>query len=461
MRRTALIAAATGLFSGNVVAQAPDWTQVTAASSPTARVDHAMVYDSARAKLVMFGGYDGLYLNDTWEFDGVSWTQVPTATSPINLQDHSMIYDSVRGRVVMYGGWVSGFGYSDDTWEYDGVNWTQVMTASSPTSRGARGIAYDSARGKVVMFGGYLNGNLLNDTWEYDGVNWLQVATANSPTARNAHKMVFDSGRGKVVLFGGWVSGSGVYNDTWEYDGVNWIQVTTTSSPSIRTRHAMAYHSVRGKVVVFGGYSGNNVTGDLNDTWEYDGVNWTQVSIAISPAARQRHVMAYDSLRGKVLMFGGYDPNASFFNDTWGYDSVLQSSAAAYGTGCGTPALDFSPTGSPVIGAMAGALIANAPTAFAGVSMGWSDTVLTGSPLLPLSLSSIGMPGCFLLHSNDLFGLSTTPVTASTLQFDFSIPFQSSLLGAHVYLQAYCFAPGENPRHIIVSNGIDWLIGSQ
>lgn len=30
-----------------------------------------------------------------------------------------------------------------------------------------------------------------------------------------------------------------------------------------------------------------------------------------------------------------------------------------------------------------------------------------------------------------------------------------------VYIQAYCFAPGVNPLQVIVSNGIDWLIGDQ
>jgi hypothetical protein len=47
------------------------------------------------------------------------------------------------------------------------------------------------------------------------------------------------------------------------------------------------------------------------------------------------------------------------------------------------------------------------------------------------------------------------------LQFDFAIPFAPSLLSAHVYIQAFCIAPGVNPAQAIVSNGIDWLIGNQ
>jgi hypothetical protein len=170
--------------------------------------------------------------------------------------------------------------------------------------------------------------------------------------------------------------------------------------------------------------------------------------------------MTYDSARGQVVMFGGIG-STSFFNDTWEYDANTSAHATTYGAGCGNPALDFSPTANPIIGTTAGALISNAPSLFAGVTMGWSNTHLTGLPLLPLTLATIGMPGCFLLHSNDVFGLPATPVTASTLQFDLAIPFSPNLLNSHVYLQAYCFAPGANALEFIASNGIDWLIGNQ
>jgi len=71
------------------------------------------------------------------------------------------------------------------------------------------------------------------------------------------------------------------------------------------------------------------------------------------------------------------------------------------------------------------------------------------------------MPGCHLLHSNELFGLPVTPTVPGTLEFSYAIPNNGILLGVHVYLQAYCFAPGANPLEVIASNGIDWLIGNQ
>jgi hypothetical protein len=160
-------------------------------------------------------------------------------------------------------------------------------------------------------------------------------------------------------------------------------------------------------------------------------------------------------------MFGG--SGGSNVNDTWEYDGgpPVIATGTIYGSGCGTPALDFTPTSNPILGTTAGALISNAPNQFAGVVMGWSDSHLAGVPLLPVDLAFIGMPGCSMLVSNDVFGLPTTQLTASTLQFDYAIPYSPYLLGAHVYVQAYCVAPGANPLQVIVSNGIDWLIGNQ
>ena len=134
--------------------------------------------------------------------------------------------------------------------------------------------------------------------------------------------------------------------------------------------------------------------------------------------------------------------------------------ATMYGLGCGTPALVFTPTANPIIGSSAGALIDNAPTPFAGVSLGASNTI--AFPVaLPFELSGVGMPGCHLLQSNEVFGLPVTPATASTLQFNATIPYSVALVGQHYYIQAYCFAPGVNAAQIVTSNGIDWLIGNQ
>lgn len=112
-----------------------------------------------------------------------------------------------------------------------------------------------------------------------------------------------------------------------------------------------------------------------------------------------------------------------------------------------------------MLGQIARATVANAPTAIAGVAIGFSNSQ-AGALVLPYEMTPFGMPGCWLLQSNEVFGLGITPATATTLDFALTLPNQFALLGAHVYLQAYAIAPGANPMQIVVSNGIDWLFGN-
>ena len=85
------------------------WTQ-RQDLGPAARRDHAMAYDPVRQKTVLFGGEvlqrapgDPQYLADTWEWDGQYWSQVSDiGPSPRIL--HRFAYDSARNRIVLFGG---------------------------------------------------------------------------------------------------------------------------------------------------------------------------------------------------------------------------------------------------------------------------------------------------------------------------------------------------------------------
>ena len=200
------------------------WTQLSPASSPSAREDHRMAYDAARGQVVLFGGFGSSgFLGDTWVWDGSNWTQKTPASSPPARELHAMAYDAARGQVVLFGGYGSqAFG---DTWVWDGSNWTQRTPASSPPARYEHTMAYDAARGQVVLFGGAGNSNngLLGDTWLWGGSNWRQTNLLKHPQPRREHAMAGDAANGQVVLFGGFVCTTqgqcGIYQDTWVWDG--------------------------------------------------------------------------------------------------------------------------------------------------------------------------------------------------------------------------------------------------
>src|SRR5262249_49488496 len=91
----------------------------------------------------------------------------------------------------------------------------------------------------------------------------------------------------------------------------NWIQRSPSANPPQRSFHDMAYDSVRHKLSLFGGSGVPDGMGALvccyDDTWNWDGVNWTQDSAAAPhPSARAAHGMTFDSARSQVVLFGGY-----------------------------------------------------------------------------------------------------------------------------------------------------------
>jgi hypothetical protein len=313
-------------------------------------------------------------------------------------------------------------------------------------------MVYDSQRHRVVLFGGYAYNagyTYFGDTWEWDGTSWVQQL-ASSPPARFQHAMAFDIGRARTVLFGGRGS-TFLYGDTWEWDGTSWIQLGGGGPSYPGINHAMAFDGSN-VVLVGGSYS-------YGETWVWNGTSWS-FAIAGTPFQRYGHAMAYDDLHGRALLFGGHVSGIGAAADTWEWTG-LDARAGTYGAGCGSPSLDFqpNPAARPLVGQVARATIVNPPTSVAAVMIGLSNQYSGAFPL-PLTLAGLGMPGCDLWMSGEFFGLGASPLPPSSLEFSLLIPNVSVALGFRCYLQSCAFAPGQNPLSIIVSNGIEWIVGT-
>jgi uncharacterized protein (TIGR03437 family) len=289
-----ILAIPTLLYASLLAAQtAPNWTEQNPQTAPPPRYGHAMAFDSAHGQVVLFGGEgaNGLFLSDTWVWDGSIWTQKFPVNSPRARYLHAMAYDSVHGQVVLFGGsYTDNNGiihFLSDTWLWDGSNWTQEpLLPTVPLARYGHAMAFDSAQGQVVLFGGISEfnspaaGAVLSDTWVWDGSNWTEESPQTSPSARAGHATAFDSAHGQTVLFGGYDQSSTHLNDTWVWDGSNWTEESPQTSPSMRQGHAMAYDSTHGQAVMFGGSpsapaSLSVPTPVLGDTWIWIGAPLT------------------------------------------------------------------------------------------------------------------------------------------------------------------------------------------
>jgi uncharacterized protein (TIGR03437 family) len=257
-----------------------------------------------------------------------------------------MAYDAIRREVVLFGGWNSRLSQVyGDTWVWDGSNWIQRFPARSPDPRAGHGLAYDAGRREIVLFGGWGNRGLFNDTWVWDGVTWnLREPTGGRPPAHSDTALVYDEARGEVVLFGGCCGGEGRLghrNDTWVWDGQRWMEKQPARRPPARAGHAMVYDSIRQRVVLFGGQDANG--SPLADTWLWDGNNWTPLDTLEAPSPRVYHAMAFDPQRGQVLLLGGSSEGGTwaleFAQSQSGVEFVAEgvASAASYATGAVSP----------------------------------------------------------------------------------------------------------------------------
>jgi len=319
------------LWVSRAPAQKLEWIKPSLVGLPPARTSASMVYDPAMGATLLYGGntYNTIY-GDTWSFSKANgWTQLTPAVSPPPLQGASMVYDARTETVVLFGGSLvhigqSGGTNSNETWTWDGVTWTQQFPPVSPPGRGwnaATGMVYDYHLGKVVMFGGGTDQFVTeDDTWEWDGPSktWTQQFPAHSPSPRAA-TLAYDETAKLVVLFGGNTNGI-AYDDTWTYNGVDWVQQNPATVPPTRTDNGLAYDLVLKKVVLFGGLAGaceDCGQGRLNDTWLWDGSNWSQVQTAKNPQTSSGLSFTYDGTTKGMLLFGGWVTDFSFSNTTW------------------------------------------------------------------------------------------------------------------------------------------------
>ena len=199
----------------------------------------------------------------------------------------------------------------------DGLTLNLLAPANAPPARMNTALAPFGHSGQAILYGGNWNTTLFADTWLWNGSTWTQLHPANNPGMLAEHAMVYDDARGQIVLFGGMGGAPPTYsNQTWIWDGTNWTQMHPKVSPPAREGHAMAYDAVARKVVLFGGYGD---FAETNDTWTWDGSNWTQAVSAVSPVARAGHSMAFDGTRGETVLFGGFlsQPTPTWFSDTW------------------------------------------------------------------------------------------------------------------------------------------------
>lgn len=326
---------------GAAVAGDPADGNWAAIPPPTGRYGHTAVYDPVRDRMVSFGGWDGFYRNDVWalSLSGTpAWTQqMPFGTPPDMRGGHTAIYDSARDRIIVFGGVDDLYVPQNDVWalSLSGTPvWTQLTpTGTPPSARHWHTAIYDVTRDRMIVFGGGLG----NDVWSLtlSGTPaWTHLTpTGVPPSGRGAHTAIYDAPRDRMIVFGG--SDGSNRNDVWSLGlagSTSWTLLSPSGTkPSARSYHSAIFDPVRNRMVVFGGYDGS----PRNDVWAMSLTGspaWSALApTGTKPVGQHEHTSIYDPVRDRMVAFG-----SATTSDVWGLSLA------------GTPAwVPLVPSGAP------------------------------------------------------------------------------------------------------------------
>lgn len=258
------------------------WSALGSGSpGPSPRYGQAATYDAQHHRVIVFGGFDGSYRADVWALDPTgegTWSAiVPPNAGPDGRAYHTMVYDAARDRVVVFGGYNGS--YLNDAWALElsgSMRWKELTPSGSlPSPRGGHVAVANPACDEMVIFGGGSTGPL-NDAWSLSfggGGAWVRLNPPGTPPASRLRPAAgFDATRGRLVFYGGEGPG-GDLSDAWALtlcpDSPQWVQLAPSGTvPQARSGMPGAYDTFRDRLVFFGGTE--TVCGPptyLTETW--------------------------------------------------------------------------------------------------------------------------------------------------------------------------------------------------
>jgi hypothetical protein len=192
-----------------------------------------------------------------------------------------------------------------------------------------------------------------------------------------------------VVLYGGRnaLAPDQLLADTWVYDVGLGTWAFMGAGPPARERHAMAVNSgPDGGVVLFGGTNGS----PLNDTWEWDGFTWTQLTPATPAPYSVGDAAAWDAIGQGVLLSSGGTSGGG--KQTTRFELPNPASYTIFQQGCAGPngTVTLVPLQMPYLGATFSVQLQNLPQG--GTAFFVWDGVRLPAPFVP-PIPGL-LPGC-------------------------------------------------------------------
>jgi hypothetical protein len=313
----------------DTTAPAGGWANLDQNDIPRGLTFAYSALDASNNRMISFGGVvdmrpvDGVHALDLNSAAG-TWQRLnPTGPGPSPRFAGSMVYDDggLYPRMILFGGRQSHYSAdsTDEVWELNltpgAEAWTLLTTSFSgstnnPGRRSWHPAILDDSRRMIVYGGAGLYDSRQDSTFalDVDTLVWTRLATAGpTPPARVFHGANYDNlgGRNRMVVFGGY--NTFAFDDTWELDlnTHTWTLLSNTGIPPIQV-HSQVLDPLKGRIVVFGGWDVDSQASC--GLYEFDLVTHTWVEIitgTMVPQSRYGHTAVWDTLRSRMVLAGG------------------------------------------------------------------------------------------------------------------------------------------------------------
>jgi hypothetical protein len=281
---------------------------------PSRRSEHGGIYDPLGERLIFYGGSFAIPVNcsfavahtfetEIWSYDVVcdQWSQITDAgLGPAGRNRHMSVYDSARHRMLLFGGryrpGTSGsYTLYQDVWALDleTEKWEAVATTGiGPSARVNGAMVYDPTGDRLLLFGGNQNAtgmayDALSDLWQLDLATgaWTALQTAGpTPTPRLFTAAIWDDSRQWFAVFGGADNGAffntaAYFNDLYALDFSatvpTWqlLNAPGADQPDGRFWASMVQDVPRDRYIIFGGHDDKDL-GNRNDLWAFHPASW-------------------------------------------------------------------------------------------------------------------------------------------------------------------------------------------
>jgi hypothetical protein len=263
----------------------------------------------------------------------------PASAWPGVAEDCAMIYDPVEHRLVLFGGKNDDNQNLNEVWVFDLEQnaWQKIAVESeSPPPSEDHVVIYDPIGYRMILHGGE-DGPPWNNTWTFDlkARRWRDMTDSTAPV-REDHTAIFDSRGKRMVTFGGRDYYNDKIHEIWALDldpgsprFEKWQNLTVEKShPSGRYDHVAVFDSLKNRMIIYGGWDKEKKE-YLDDTWAFyfapldsgDTTGyWKKIKTKDSHPPQRRHAAGvYDSARNWFIICGGFG-DEGYLNDVWAFD---------------------------------------------------------------------------------------------------------------------------------------------